>query len=414
MRTLLKITGVVLLTSLVTLALVVALDQYLHGKYDYWLLNYRGYRGDVVGEKPQGEHRVGVFGGSVAMGYGVRNDESIAGHLQQLLDETNGSPFAVINLAATGDHELSVLADNYQKFEYLEIDTVTFLFYDDAVGCRVDATSVRDWLLFINTLMRHHEALASHVMDIAGVGSFADALNAVGEQRKRLIEAFDEALKEPDAVDADRFADVQLSYGVSEPGGLACLTNLLLLQPTLGHVVDPVDGVEQKAPSRRTGNLVFRYFDYWFVLEERAWEEYFAIRYGSVDEGYRIDPLIRWTAEIRTQLRQLAATEDAARPPDTRPYTSTDFFRDVIGQGKRVHVLLYPSKDPGRLAAVKMYLDYRFRENDAVHVADLSPVFLPEDTWDSYFLDGLHFSALGNQAAAQALSNSLNRDARPQ
>jgi hypothetical protein len=413
MKTLLKTTGVVFLTSFVTLALAIAVDQYLHGKYDYWLLNYRGYRGSVVDEKRQDERRVGVFGGSVAMGYGVLNDESIAGHLQQLLDQIDDSRFTVINLAATGDHELSVLADNYQAFEYLQIDTLVFLFYADTLGCRVDKTSVRDWALFINTLMRHHEALASHVMDVAGIQGFPDALDAAGDQRHRLIEAFDEALSRPDAVDADRFGDLQRTYGVSEPGSLACLTNLLLLQPTLGNVIEPVDGVEQKAPSRRTGNLLFSHFGYWFILEERAWEEYFALRYASVDEGYRTDPLIRWTAQIRAKLRQLGTTDDPPTVADTRPYTSTDFLGDVIGQGKRVHLLLYPSKDPGSQAAVKMYLDYRFRENDAVRVVDLSAAFVP-DAWDSYFLDGLHFSALGNQAAAQALSNSLQQDTHPQ
>ncbi len=41
MRVLLKVTQVVV----ITLALFVAVGQYLHRKYDYWLFNYRGYRG---------------------------------------------------------------------------------------------------------------------------------------------------------------------------------------------------------------------------------------------------------------------------------------------------------------------------------------------------------------------------------
>ena len=328
MRVLLKVTQVVV----ITLALVVAVDQYLHRKYDYWLFNYRGYRGDVVGEKRPGEHRVGVFGGSVAMGYGVTDDLSIAGHLQRLLDDTNAPKSTVVNLTATGDQGLAVLAENYETFEYLRLDTVVFLLFSDAVACRVDATSVRDWRSFIDSLTRHHKALASQVMDVAGVRSPADALNAVGDQRKRIIEAFSEALNRPDAVDPDRLADVQRSYGVSENAGLACLTNLLLLQPTLGHAIEPIDGVEQMRPSRRMGNLAFRYFGYWFIVEERAWEEYFALRYGDISEGYRTDPLLRWVARVRSQVRQLGGTGEMPREADTRPYTSTDLFGDVIGQ----------------------------------------------------------------------------------
>ena len=75
MSTFVRVTGVVLCTSLVSLALAVGVDQHLHRKFDsVGALNYRGYRGDVVGEKQQGERRVGVFGGSVAMGYGVAPD----------------------------------------------------------------------------------------------------------------------------------------------------------------------------------------------------------------------------------------------------------------------------------------------------------------------------------------------------
>lgn len=427
MRSLLKVTGVLFLTSFVTLALAVAFDQYLHGQYDYWLLNYRGYRGSVVGEKQQDEHRVGVFGGSVAMGYGVLNDESIAGHLQH---QANDSRVTTLNLAATGDDGLSFLADNYQAFKYLQIDTLAFLLYFDPIRCQVNVTSVRDWPLFIKTLTQHHGALATYVMDVASVQSPAAALDASGAQRARIIETFNTALTRPDAVDADRFAEVQRRYGISDavsgqggasvPGGpefLACFTNLLLLQPTLHDIVDPVDGVAQQSPSRRMGNLTFRHFGYWFILEEIAWERYFAFRYGSVDEGYRTDPVIRWVADTRAQIRQRGRTNDTQLDirghfeleASMRPYTSTDFFKDVIGQGKQVHILLYPSTNPSQHAAHKMYFDFRFRGNDAVRVVDLSAVFLP-DAWDSYFLDGLHFSALGNQAAAKALSDSLKID----
>lgn len=434
MSTFVRVTGVVLCTSLVSLALAVGVDQHLHRKFDsVGALNYRGYRGDVVGEKQQGERRVGVFGSSVAMGYGVAPDKSIAGLLQSLLNQSNDSRFTVVNLAATGDHGLGSFADNYRAFEYVQLDTIAFLYvdplYDVNPTCRVDSTSVRDWQAFIGALMRHHKTLASSSLSAAGMRTLADARSADGNQRERFLEAFTAVLHRRDAVDIDRFTKLERSYldvkvpdrrpgrgGVMEPPSLermSCLLNLLLLKATLGHVIEPVDGVEQMAPSRRTSNPIFRRFNYWFILDEIAWEKYFLLRYGDISEGYRTDPLLQWTARVRERIRQLGSTGAAPRGADTRPYTSTDFFRGVIGQGKRVHLLLFPSTDPDFHAALRMYFDYRFGENDAIRVVDLSAAFLPEE-WDSYFLDGLHFSSRGNQVAAQALFDSLTGDALAQ
>lgn len=424
MKTFLKVTCVVFLTSLACLALTLGVDQHLHGKFDsLGALNYRGYRGAVVGEKQQGEHRVGVFGGSVAMGYGIPTDQSIAGHLQLLLNQAGASRFTVINLAATGDAGLDSFATNYQHFDYLQLDTLVFLVYADDVVCRVDPTSAGDWQLFVDTLMEHHRALARHLFDSAGLRSSADALSADEDQRKRVFEAFAAALSSPDAVDSDRFADMEQKYRVDDDPTrisgntnanrnvlLTCLANLLLLQATLGNTVEPITGVEQLAPSTRTSNLIFSRFNYWFILMEVGKEKYYLWRYGDIAEGYRTDPLERWSRRFQAQITRFRGTGDRPLGADLRPYTSTDFVSDMTRQGKRVYVLLYPFMDePVAKTAQKMYFDYQLKENDAVRVIDLSSVFR-QRAWDSNFSDGLHFSSLGSQVTAEVLYESMRRD----
>ncbi len=424
MKSLFTVTCVVLATLLACLALAVGLDQYAHGKFDEMgSLNYRGYRGAVVGAKQPGEHRIGVFGGSVAMGYGVPPAQSIAGHLERQLNQANAQQFTVLNLAATGDAGASSFAENYQAFDYLELDTLAFLLFEEGISCRVDTTSVRDWRLFVDMLLRHHEVLGRYVMDAASVRSSADAYNAVGERRERLMSAFNGALLSPYVVDASLFADVQQRYLVGDASRdfkaqviendlLACLTNLLVLQATAGRAYEPAGVIDQLGPSRRTRNPIFSRFNYWFILAEVGWEKYFLLRYGDISEGYVKDRIRYWIEAVRKPvMNPLGERTPAPQAAAATSATMTDFVNQVTGLGKPVYFLLFPFEHRDQNAAARMYLDYVSERNKAVHTVDLGPL-AAADVRGDFSLDGLHFSALGNQLAADALLNSMRRAGR--
>ena len=131
----LRATGVVALTLIVCVGATVTVDQYLHVKFDEAAgLNYRGYRGKIVGDKQPSEYRIGIFGGSVAMGYGVAPDQSAAAHLERQLSQVTPTRHTVVNLAATGGASAAFFADNYRQFNYLQLDSVVFLWYEAESG----------------------------------------------------------------------------------------------------------------------------------------------------------------------------------------------------------------------------------------------------------------------------------------
>lgn len=119
----------VVLTLTVSLATILALDTYLHAKFDQMAtLNRWGYRGAVVGRKQSNEWRLAVLGGSTAWGYGVRWQEAIPAQLQDLLnstDTTGQRTVTVVNLAYNneGAHGFKfALAD----YDYLDYDAALF------------------------------------------------------------------------------------------------------------------------------------------------------------------------------------------------------------------------------------------------------------------------------------------------
>lgn len=387
-------------------ALAIGGDQYLHRKFDdLGALNYRGYRGPVVGVKRDGEHRVGVFGGSAAMGYGLPNGQSLAGHLQRGFQERDRSATA-INLAATGEQALAFFAENYRVFEYLQLDSLVFVVANEPVPCRIDERAFRDWPAFASALQERHGRVASYIAGAADVPLPDDVVAATGPVRQRLVDALNAALSSPEAVDAVRFLDVQARYGVDpasksfeQRDHLACLTNLHLLQATAGPAFAPVRGLDQMAPSRRSGNPVFSRFNYWFILVEVGWEKYYLVRYGDISVGYIRDPLRRWIQRLRTPLA--TGPEQSAEASSGQGITLIDFVDHVTQQGKRVYFLLYPYIDPDQQVPVRLYLDFWLKDHPAVRVIDLSRVF--EGPRSDYFLDGVHFSPAGNHAAASAL-----------
>src|SRR5262249_56852897 len=66
------------IAAAVTMALLIALDVYLHRKFERSAgFNVWGYRGPVAARKQKDEYRIVVLGGSAADGYGTTWEESI-------------------------------------------------------------------------------------------------------------------------------------------------------------------------------------------------------------------------------------------------------------------------------------------------------------------------------------------------
>src|SRR5262245_49570518 len=88
---------VLLVSSVVAVAGVLAIDVYLHKRTeDLAGVNIWGYRGATVGRKQPGETRIALLGGSTAFGYGLPASESIAAFLERRLNRdarAGGRPF---------------------------------------------------------------------------------------------------------------------------------------------------------------------------------------------------------------------------------------------------------------------------------------------------------------------------------
>lgn len=125
-------------TFLFLMSVIFIFDLHLHRKFDKIAgLNCRGYRGTVVGRRRPDEVRIGIFGGSVAMGYGVDNEKSIAGCLQALLDDemkVKGlkKKYTVINLAATKESSCVYFKSAYSQFSYLDLDAMILYLWGES------------------------------------------------------------------------------------------------------------------------------------------------------------------------------------------------------------------------------------------------------------------------------------------
>ncbi len=104
------------------------LDQYLHRKLDpISSVNKAGYRGTLLGPKQPHERRIFLMGSSTAFGYGVNQDQTIAAHLEQLLNAKPGLNvrFSVANLGFNNTGA-SALEKDLLYYSYLEPDVVIF------------------------------------------------------------------------------------------------------------------------------------------------------------------------------------------------------------------------------------------------------------------------------------------------
>lgn len=110
-----------------TFGLLLGLDLYLHAKFDRIAgFNIHGYRGAVLGRKQPGEVRVVVLGGSTALGYGVRPEESFPAQLEGMLNAKHAKDapglrkFRVVNLAWNnqGAYSFQWTLRDYESLNY--------------------------------------------------------------------------------------------------------------------------------------------------------------------------------------------------------------------------------------------------------------------------------------------------------
>jgi hypothetical protein len=114
--------GAVALGVLVTVTMLLAVDVYLHGRYERSAgFNVWGYRGATVGRKKSDEYRLVMLGGSAAYGYGVSADEAIPAVLERMLRTRAQSPlFTVVNLGYNneGAYSFKATLDDYAWLKY--------------------------------------------------------------------------------------------------------------------------------------------------------------------------------------------------------------------------------------------------------------------------------------------------------
>jgi hypothetical protein len=110
------------LALLMTCSGLLAIDMYLHRKYERsGGFNVWGYRGPVVGRKQPGEYRIVMLGGSTAYGYGVEWNEAIPALLeQQLAGHRDGGPYTVVNLGYNneGAYSFAFTLRDYDSLQY--------------------------------------------------------------------------------------------------------------------------------------------------------------------------------------------------------------------------------------------------------------------------------------------------------
>ena len=108
----------------ICMVLLVAADLYYHNKYlSNAGLNYRGYRGEVLGKKKADEIRVAVLGSSIVFGYGLKYYEALPAQLEKSLTPYSDKKITVINLAYNAEGVYAFYY-NLSDFSYLDYDYV--------------------------------------------------------------------------------------------------------------------------------------------------------------------------------------------------------------------------------------------------------------------------------------------------
>ncbi len=121
---------------MVTGAVVLAADLYLHRRAERSAgLNYRGYRGPVVGRKQAGEVRIVALGGSTVFGYGGPWHEAFPALLEGMLNQRDpGRKWTAINLGFNAEGVYALLP-TIEDFARLDFDLAIFYVgYNDMMG----------------------------------------------------------------------------------------------------------------------------------------------------------------------------------------------------------------------------------------------------------------------------------------
>lgn len=121
-RRLLFAAAAVVLAGVAASAVLLAVDVYLHGRYQRSAgFNVWGYRGRPLGKKKAGEYRIVVLGGSTAYGYGVTADDALPAVLERLLRMRTAAPaYTVINLGYNneGAYSFKATLEDYRWLRY--------------------------------------------------------------------------------------------------------------------------------------------------------------------------------------------------------------------------------------------------------------------------------------------------------
>ena len=129
-------TATVVLALVVAGALLLVVDLYLHRRAERSAgLNYRGYRGPVVGRKQAGEVRIVALGGSTVFGYGGPWHEAFPALLAGMLNQRDpGRKWTAINLGFNAEGAYALLP-TLEDFAALDFDLAIFYVgYNDMLG----------------------------------------------------------------------------------------------------------------------------------------------------------------------------------------------------------------------------------------------------------------------------------------
>ena len=158
---------------------LIAFDLHLHNKFDKLAgLNYKGYRGQVLGRKVPGEVRIGLFGGSVAMGYGVTNEVSIAAFLERALNGPEatagrGTRYTVANLATNGESDLAFFKFFFSSSKIFKFLPLAFQVFLLSAQIKHLLPGLFNSSINFSLALRNHSFVAavcsSNISDAAGV-----------------------------------------------------------------------------------------------------------------------------------------------------------------------------------------------------------------------------------------------------
>ncbi len=122
------------LTCGVAMATLVAADLWAHHRAASTAgMNWRGYRGPVLGARAAGEWRIAMLGGSTVFGYGVRADEALPAQVGRVL-RGRGEQVSVANLGFNSEGAYA-FTDTIRDYRSLQPDIVVlYEGYNDLIA----------------------------------------------------------------------------------------------------------------------------------------------------------------------------------------------------------------------------------------------------------------------------------------